>query len=326
MMYPRGASHTAMLPFPCLDISRNFRVCWAVQPKGQLFSGDCHVDVLTLPAEIRQVAAQARRQGRTVALVPTMGFFHAGHVSLMQWARAHADVVLCSLFVNPTQFGPAEDLSSYPRDLERDARLAAEAGVDALFCPEPGTMYAPDHGTWIEVPELAAPLCGATRPIHFRGVCTVVAKLFHLTTPHLAVFGEKDWQQLAIIRRMVRDLDFEVQIVGRPIVREADGLAMSSRNKYLTAEERRAAPHLHAGLQRLQQLVDAGERDAAVLASELRSWYGQHLAVGAEDYISLVHPETLVPASRLEGPTLAAVAWRLGKARLIDNLLLQPHP
>ncbi|MCA1944125.1 MAG: pantoate--beta-alanine ligase [Desulfovibrio sp.] len=284
------------------------------------------MDVITTPADVRRIASEARRQDRTVALVPTMGFFHAGHESLMRWARAHADMVICSLFVNPTQFGPTEDLASYPRDPDRDIRVASEAGVDVLFCPDATSMYAPDHGTWIEVPELAAPLCGATRPTHFRGVCTVVAKLFHLTSPHVAVFGEKDWQQLAIIRRMVRDLDFNVEIVGRPIVREPDGLAMSSRNKYLTPQERQAAPQLHAGLLHLQHLVDAGERDAMVLARALRSWYEQHLGLGTKDYIALVHPETLAPASRLEEPTLAAVAWRLGKARLIDNLLLQPHP
>lgn len=265
-------------------------------------------------------------QQQTIALVPTMGFFHAGHESLMHWARAHADIVVCSLFVNPTQFGPNEDLSAYPRDVERDTRIAAAAGVDALFCPTPESVYAPDHGTWIEVPELAAPLCGATRPVHFRGVCTIVAKLFNMVQPHVAVFGEKDWQQLAIIRRMVRDLNFDVHIEGRPIVRESDGLAMSSRNKYLTEEERRRAPQLQAGLRQLQHWLDTGERDAASLAMLLRAWYAENLAIGSEDYISLVHPETLAPVARLEGPTLAAVAWRLGKARLIDNLVLHPHP
>ncbi len=280
---------------------------------------------ITSPQLLRQRSIAARAAGQRIALVPTMGFFHAGHLSLMAWAREYADVVITSLFVNPAQFGPAEDLSNYPSNLEQDARMAEAAGVDVLFCPQADAVYAPGHGTWIEVPALSANLCGASRPTHFRGVCTVVAKLFHMALPHTAVFGEKDWQQLAIIRRMVRDLDFDVDIIGRPIVREADGLAMSSRNVYLTSEERAAAPNLQRGLQQLQVWIDDGLQDASTLANDLRSWYARYLAVGEEDYIALVHPETLAPAAVVDAPTLAAVAYRLGKARLIDNVLLTPH-
>ena len=239
--------------------------------------------IVHTPEALQAVGMEWRRQGLKVALVPTMGYYHEGHASLIRYARSVADKVIVSLFVNPAQFGPNEDLEAYPRDFERDSALVRELGGDLLYAPDPAGMYASDHATWVEVPALAGTLCGVSRPIHFRGVCTVVMKLFMLAQPSLAVFGEKDWQQLAIIRKMVADLNVPVEIVGRPIVREADGLALSSRNVYLTA----------------------------------------HLPAGEEDYIAVVDPASLVRVERLEGDALCALAFRLGKARLIDNILLK---
>lgn len=275
------------------------------------------------PKELQALCREWRAQGQSVALVPTMGYFHAGHLALMDRARPLADKLVVSLFVNPTQFGPNEDLDSYPRDAEHDAALAERHGVDVLFTPEPGGMYAPDHGTWVAVPELAKGLCGASRPVHFRGVCTVISKLFHLVGPDVAVFGEKDWQQLAIIRRMVRDLDFPVRIEAQPIVREADGLALSSRNVRLGPEERAQAPQIQQGLRTLQALIRSGERSAAKLQQALHEYYDEHLPLGEVDYIAIVDPENLAPLERIEKRALAAVAVQLESARLIDNFLLE---
>ena len=240
----------------------------------------------------------------------------------MRLARSRADKVLVSLFVNPTQFGPSEDLSAYPRDLDRDARLAREAGADLLFTPKAEAMYAPDAATWVEVPALARGLCGKSRPIHFRGVCTVVSRLFNLAQPSLAVFGEKDWQQLAIIRRMVRDLFFPVEIVGHPIIREEDGLALSSRNAYLTPEERAMAPALHRGLRLARDWVREGMTRADELTDRLTLFYASDLAQGRVDYLSVVDPESLDPLEEIRGPALLAAAVHLGRARLIDNILI----
>ncbi len=277
---------------------------------------------VTSPEELQRRCLAWRASGLSVALVPTMGFFHAGHESLMAEGRKVADKLVVSLFVNPAQFGPAEDLSAYPRDAERDAAIAASHGADILFTPAADAMYHADHATWVEVPELSAPLCGRTRPIHFRGVCTVVAKLFMLAQPTTAFFGQKDWQQLAVIRRMVRDLAIPVDIRGVPIVREADGLALSSRNAYLTAEERRAAPHLQKGLALAATLARSGTANAAALEAAIREYWQKNLPQGRVDYLSFVHPETLAPVERLTAPTLAAAAVFLGRARLIDNLLI----
>ena len=280
---------------------------------------------LTDPQQAAALAREWRFSGRRTVLVPTMGFFHAGHESLMRRARELGDTVIVSLFVNPAQFGPGEDLAAYPRDAQRDAATAQKLGVDLLFTPDVSAMYAPDHATWVEVPELSAGLCGASRPTHFRGVCTVVAKLFMLLLPQIAVFGQKDWQQLAILRRMARDLNIPVTLEGCPIVREADGLALSSRNAYLTPEERAAAPHFQQGLLRAKGLYEAGERRTAALALAVRDYWAAHLALGQEDYLSFVHPESLAPAPDILAPAepcLAAGALRLGRARLIDNILL----
>ncbi|WP_165078608.1 MULTISPECIES: pantoate--beta-alanine ligase [unclassified Desulfovibrio] len=274
----------------------------------------------------KALAAQCRAwhaAGEDIALVPTMGYYHAGHEDLMAYARGLAKRLVVSLFVNPTQFGPNEDLAAYPRDAERDSAIAAARGADALFMPEPGAMYAPDHATWVEVPELAKGLCGIDRPIHFRGVCTVVLKLLLLTGADVAVFGQKDWQQQAIIRRMVRDLNVPTRIEARPTTREADGLAMSSRNVYLTPGERAVAPQIRAALLEAREAVAAGETDVSRLRGLVLDRWRERMPEGKPDYLEIVHPESLEPLKSVDGPALMACAVKLGKARLIDNILLR---
>ncbi|BDV01289.1 pantothenate synthetase [Thermodesulfomicrobium sp. WS] len=278
--------------------------------------------ILRHPDAVREEVMQWRCHGQQVGFVPTMGYWHAGHVSLLDAARQRCSKVVASIFVNPTQFGPNEDLERYPRNLENDLALAQAHGVDLVFCPQAQDMYTPDHDTWVEVPHLSQGLCGASRPGHFRGVATVVTKLFWIVQPHVAFFGEKDWQQLAVIRAMVRHLSCPVEIVGCPTVREPDGLAMSSRNVYLTAEERAQAPALFAMLQNLRQRVAGGERNVDALKGAGLRYLAEHLPLGRLDYLEIVHPDTLVPRTQVEPPTLAAVALFLGKARLIDNLCI----
>ncbi|SME87750.1 pantothenate synthetase [Desulfovibrio gilichinskyi] len=279
--------------------------------------------IITDPKELQKMSMDLRRQGKTIALVPSMGYFHEGHLTLMEAAKKRADKVIVSLFVNPTQFGPGEDLDNYPQDLKRDADLAREKGVDILFTPQKSQMYYPDHSTWVEVPELSENLCAKSRPVHFRGVATVVTKLLMTALPDIAVFGEKDWQQLAIIKRMVRDLNIPVEIVGHPIVRNADGLALSSRNIYLTDDEKKLAPMLQKGLRTIKESVDKGENDAKVLIGKLTKFYNEMIPGSEIDYIQIVHPENISIIDKVNGPALCAVAVRLGKARLIDNLLIK---
>jgi len=263
-----------------------------------------------------------RRDGRRIAVVPTMGALHAGHLALVHHARARADVVILTIFVNPTQFGPNEDLSRYPRDEVGDLEKARSAGIDLAFCPPASAMYPAGAQTFIEVRELQQPLCGASRPGHFAGVATIVAKLFHIIQPHLAVFGEKDYQQLAIIRRMVRDLDFAIEIESVAIVRESDGLALSSRNAYLTPEQRRAALALSKGLAAAEALVTSGERDPAKIVAAARA------PIEAEplariDYLELRDATELTSVTdRLERPAVLAMAVFMGTTRLIDNRVL----
>ena len=271
------------------------------------------------PQAMQELGLRWRAEGLRVGLVPTMGYWHDGHLSLVRWAREHCDKLVASIFVNPTQFGPGEDLENYPSDLTRDSALAAECGVDALFTPHRDAMYLPGHGTWVNVPELTRNLCGRSRPGHFQGVATVVCKLFNLVQPTFAAFGEKDWQQLAVIRKMTRELDIPVRIEGRPIMREADGLAMSSRNVYLTSEERLVAPHIQRGLCLLEDMVRDGERECAVLRQAVRDYYAAHIPSGILDYLELVDPDTMETVEHANSAVLAAVALRLGKARLIDN-------
>jgi len=279
------------------------------------------VDLVTQTAEMQARAIEARARGRRIGLVPTMGALHEGHLSLVRVARRETEWVVVSLFVNPAQFGPTEDLARYPRDLETDRRLLEAERVDILYAPSVEQVYPAGFQTFLQLEELGQRLDGASRPGHFRGVATVVAKLFLVVQPHRAYFGQKDAAQVAVIRRLVRDLSFPVQVVACPIVREADGLAMSSRNRYLNPEQRRAALSLSRGLREVEARFAAGERSAAELREVLRE------TVCAEplarlDYAEVVDPDTLLPVALVEGPTLAAVAAWIGETRLIDNSVL----
>lgn len=281
------------------------------------------MDIIYNPAELQVIAMDLRCSGQTIALVPTMGFLHDGHKSLLLAARNKADKVILTIFVNPTQFGPNEDLAAYPRNFTHDCKVAEEAGVDIIFAPKPEAMYSPEHATRVEVPALAKGLCGKSRPTHFRGVCTVVLKLFNLTMPSVALFGEKDWQQLAIIKTMTRDLNLPIKIEGCPIVREADGLALSSRNAYLTQHERDQAPYIHKGLKLAQKLAREGKTDSKLLKKEILAFWEKYIPDGTVDYLEFVDPEKIATVKKLCGETLLATAVKLGKARLIDNLLIR---
>ena len=270
--------------------------------------------------ELREHLRAQRTAGRTIGLVPTMGAFHAGHVSLMQQARAATDVVVVSLFVNPTQFAPTEDLSAYPRDEARDAELAAAAGVDVLFAPAADEIYPDGFQTAVTVGALAQPLEGAQRPGHFDGVATVVTKLLNIVGPQVAYFGQKDAQQALIVRRVVRDLDIPVAIEVCPTVREPDGLAMSSRNAYLAPAERERAIALRRALDAAEQAVASGERDAIAVAATARD---AMTPFGVEpEYLALVAADSLTPVDQIDGEILVALAARVGRARLIDNTLI----
>jgi pantoate--beta-alanine ligase len=266
-------------------------------------------------------ALALRREGRRIGLVPTMGYLHAGHLSLIRAARERSDVVVVSIFVNPLQFGPSEDYGRYPRDLGRDERLCAGAGVDVLFLPEAADLYAPDFSTCVEETRLSRPLCGARRPGHFRGVTTVVAKLFLIVQPDVAVFGQKDAQQARVIRRMVRDLNFPVEILIAPTVREPEGLAMSSRNVYLSAEDRPAALCLRRALDAAEAQYRAGVRDAATLRAAIRRVLDA-VPQAEVEYVEIVDDHTLEPVDRIERDALVALAVWVGKTRLIDNTVL----
>ena len=272
--------------------------------------------------EVRQAVAEARREGKRIALIPTMGALHEGHLSLVRAAAERADYIIVSVFVNPTQFGQGEDFEAYPRDLDRDVDLLGAEGVDLVFAPTPEIMYASDAQVTVDPGPLGALYEGAVRPTHFGGVCTVVTKLFSIALPDLAFFGEKDYQQLTIVRRMARDLDLPVKVVGCPIVRECDGLALSSRNVYLSAEERAAAPVLYQALRTAETLVLDGGRDARVVAGALRDTIaGEPLAV--LDYAEVVDAATLRPVDTIAGSARALVAARFGATRLIDNIALE---
>jgi pantoate--beta-alanine ligase len=276
--------------------------------------------LIRAPAEMRAWSASARARGEHIAFVPTMGALHEGHVTLLREGRRRGDRLALSIFVNPTQFGPAEDLSRYPRDLPGDLAKAASAGTDVAYVPDVRDVYPPGFQTYVQVRELEQGLDGGSRPGHFVGVATVVCKLFNVVRPHVALFGEKDFQQLAVIRRMVMDLGLGVEIVGMPIVREPDGLAMSSRNAYLTSEERGRALALCRGIGAARARAQAGEREGAALVAAARTALeGQ---VDRVDYVELRDAETLAPVARLERPAVLLVAAFIGKTRLIDNALL----
>lgn len=278
------------------------------------------MNILVKTDEVREQVRQWREEGLTVGLVPTMGFLHEGHKSLIDRAVKENDRVVVSVFVNPTQFGPNEDFESYPRDMEKDSALCEAAGASVIFHPESSEMYPQGHSTYVDMNTLTGGLCGKSRPIHFRGVCTVVAKLFNIVTPNRAYFGQKDAQQLAVIRHMVRDLNFGIEIVGCPIIREDDGLAKSSRNTYLNPEERSAATILSKALNEGKQALENGERDAGQIKKIVTDKINSE-KLSKIDYVEIVDWNNLEPVEKVTGDVLCAVAVYIGKTRLIDNFI-----
>jgi pantoate--beta-alanine ligase len=280
------------------------------------------MDVITTLQEMKAAVKAVKSRGETICLVPTMGYLHKGHTDLMRMGRKLADHLFISIFVNPTQFAPNEDLARYPRDFERDRALCEEVGVECIFHPSPEEMYPAGYATYVNVEGITQTLCGRSRPTHFRGVTTVVAKLFNICEPDVAVFGEKDYQQLAVIRRMVRDLDMGVRIVAHPTVREDDGLAMSSRNAYLSADHRTGALVLSRALAHAADIVIEGERDASKVRKAASAMIAS--TPGAIiDYVEIVHPDTLQSIDVIDGSAVMALAVKFGTTRLIDNTVLR---
>lgn len=270
---------------------------------------------------MQERAAKARMAGETIAFVPTMGFLHEGHASLLREARKRGDILVLSIFVNPTQFGVGEDFDKYPRNMERDAEIAGKTGVDIIFAPSAGEMYPNGYQTYVNVENLTLPLCGAGRPGHFRGVATVVTKLFNIVQPDVALFGEKDYQQLAVLRRMTADLNMNIEIVGMAIVRESDGLAMSSRNSYLSAEERISALSLSKTLSVLDDCYRQGEVSVTALREKVMEILLAEPSATVE-YVEFCHKDSLEAVENASDDTLLAMAVRIGKTRLIDNMIL----
>jgi len=278
---------------------------------------------ITALGEMQSFAASNRRAGKSIAVVPTMGFLHDGHASLIRAARHKAEIVVTTVFVNPAQFAPHEDFTKYPRDIERDARIASDAGTDILFVPASADIYPQNYHTYIAVEELSGRLEGGVRPTHFRGVTTIVAKLFHLTLPHYAIFGQKDAQQVVIIKKMVADLNFDLEIVVCPTMREPDGLAMSSRNVYLSEAERRQSTVLVRSLREAEAMVRSGERDPKRIRERMQAMIAAE-PLASIDYVSIAHPETLVESAGMESgrALLVSLAVRFGATRLIDNCVV----
>ena len=279
------------------------------------------MEVAETMESVRGLVAAARKRGGKVGLVPTMGALHAGHVSLIEAATKDCDFVIASIFVNPTQFGPGEDLENYPRPFEADLEICRQAGVDVVFAPAPEQVYPAENLTWVSVEKLTDSLCGRGRPTHFRGVTTVCAKLFNIVGPDVAYFGQKDAQQAIVIKRMVADLNMPLEIVICPTVREPSGLAVSSRNQYLSDQQRKDAASIYRSLKRCRQMIEAGETDARQIVGEMKGLLEQVPAAQIE-YVSIVDAETLEEVERVCGGILAAVAVRIGPARLIDNILV----
>jgi len=272
--------------------------------------------------EMKELSSQARAAGKTIAFVPTMGFFHEGHLSLMREGRRRGVLLIVSLFVNPTHFRPHEDFKNYQRNLESDSKMAREVGTDILFAPEAGEMYPPDHQTFVRVEKVTENLCGRSRPTHFQGVTTVVLMLFEIVVPHVAIFGEKDYQQLVTVQQMVRDLHMSLEVIGMATVRETDGLAMSSRNTYLLPEERKAALSLYRSLQKAKELLQKGEQKADRILQEVKGILQLEPLVRI-DYAQICDAQTLQDVDRIEGDVVVALAAYLGKTRLIDNLVFR---
>jgi pantoate--beta-alanine ligase len=279
------------------------------------------MQIITTISEMQSLAESLRKQGRSIGFVPTMGFLHEGHLSLMRQARQECETVVVSIFVNPTQFGPHEDFERYPRDEKGDREKCESAGVDILFMPSAAEMYPEKPSVFVAVEGIADILEGAARPGHFRGVATVVSKLFHIVKPHTAYFGQKDYQQCAVIRRMVKGLNLDVKIAMLPTVREQDGLALSSRNSYLTPEERRAAAAIYRALTAAEKLVRSGVREPEKLKNKMQAVLREERGVSI-DYCEVADPESLVPCEVVQKSVVILVAVRLGRARLIDNILV----
>ena len=280
------------------------------------------INIISSPDEVRKQVKEWRRAGLSVGLVPTMGYLHEGHQSLIKNSVEQNDKTVVSVFVNPIQFGPNEDLATYPRDLERDSKLCEDTGADLIFHPEPSDMYADDCCTFVDMDRVTKNLCGKTRPTHFRGVCTVCSKLFHIVGPDRAYFGQKDAQQLAVIRRMVRDLNFDLEIVGCPIIREEDGLAKSSRNTYLSPAEREAATVLHKALVKGEELIREGETNATVVKEVIRATIDAE-PLAEIDYVEAVDFGSIEPIDTITGDVLVAIAVYIGSTRLIDNFIIE---
>lgn len=280
------------------------------------------MEIAATAKEVKEIVEGWKKEGKRVGFVPTMGYLHEGHKSLIDISVMENDKTVVSIFVNPTQFAPNEDFESYPRNFMADAKLCEEAGADLIFHPEPEEMYAEDFCTYVEMEDITKGLCGKTRPTHFRGVCTVVLKLFNIVRPDRAYFGQKDAQQLAVIKRMVRDLNLDIKIEGCPIVREGDGLAKSSRNTYLNKEERLAAVVISRAVKRGLKMVEEGERDSKTIIEVMRTMIESE-PLAKIDYVEIVDWHTLKPMEKINGSLLAAVAVYIGKTRLIDNFVVE---
>jgi pantoate--beta-alanine ligase len=280
------------------------------------------MQIIEKTIQMQEIGRQIRSTGKTIAFVPTMGFLHDGHLELLREGKRRADILILSIFVNPTQFGPTEDYAQYPRDMEGDLKKAEGMGTDYVFAPPAGEMYPYGFQTKITVERVPEHLCGLSRPGHFEGVATVVAKLFNITKPHIALFGQKDFQQVSVIRRMVMDLNMDIEIVGVPTVREADGLAMSSRNKYLDTEERRSALCLKKSIDLTVEIIKGGERDPEKIKAAVRKLISSYPFTDI-DYITICDPLTLDDIGMINEKALLALAVRVGKTRLIDNLQIE---
>ena len=279
------------------------------------------IEIINTIKDMQRYSDLARQEGKTVAFVPTMGFLHEGHLSLMKKGRELADTLVASIFVNPAQFGPNEDLASYPRNIKRDLELLKKEGVDLAFIPDEKEIYPKGFQTYVELKNLPNHLCGLSRPVFFRGVATVVSKLFNIVKPHFAVFGQKDFQQLLIIKQMVKDLNLDIEIIGIPIVREPDGLAMSSRNSYLSPEQRIHALFLYKALKKAGEILKNGVRDSSKIIEEATALI-KSCPDASIDYIKICDPETLEDVEIIEKPALMAIAVKVGATRLIDNMIL----
>jgi len=281
------------------------------------------IEIIKTAKDMQARSDKVRCQGKTIVFIPTMGFLHEGHLSLMREGKQYGNDIVVSIFVNPTQFGPGEDLETYPRNFEKDLELLKKEGVNAVFAPEAVEIYGKQFQTYVELEKLPNHLCGLSRPVFFKGVATIVTKLFNIVKPHVAIFGQKDYQQLTVIRQMVRDLNFDIKVVGAPTVRESEGLAMSSRNTYLTPEQRISSLSLNKSLKKAQALVEDGLQDAAKIIDTAAKLILSHPETEI-DYITICNPETLDDMKTIDRPALMALAVKVGKARLIDNMILKP--